>query len=73
MTLFRTAAERASGGVHRLLGTGGVFFDSMLIYVIRNHEAYKGRGAQDGHLDFHTAPKLRLIQQSAHATYWAVQ
>ena len=37
-----------------MLGTGGVFFDSMLIYVIRNHEAYKGRGAQDGHLDFDT-------------------
>ena len=28
----------------------------MLLYVHRNHEAYLGRGAQDGHLDFHTLP-----------------
>ena len=28
---------------------------SMLLYVHRNHQAYKGRWAQDGHLDFHTA------------------
>ena len=33
--------------------------DSILLYVHRNHEAYQGRGAQDGHLDFHTAPGIR--------------
>ena len=26
----------------------------MLLYVHRDHKDYKGRGAQDGHLDFHT-------------------
>ena len=30
----------------------------MLLYVHRNYKAYQGRGAQDGHLDFHTAPEL---------------
>ena len=30
----------------------------MLLYVNRDHKDYKGRGAQDGHLDFHAAPKL---------------
>ena len=32
--------------------------DSVLLYVHRNHEAYRRRGAHDGHLDFHTAPQL---------------
>ena len=32
--------------------------DSVLLYVHINHEAYQGRGAQDGHLDFHTAPEI---------------
>ena len=32
----------------------------VLLYVHRNRgkQAYLGRGAQDGHLDFHTAPEL---------------
>ena len=30
----------------------------VLLYVHRSHKAYYGRGAQDGHLDFHTAPEL---------------
>ena len=29
-------------------------------YVHRDHKAYKRRGDQDGHLDFHTAPELWL-------------
>ena len=29
--------------------------DSVLLYEHRNHE---GRGAQDGHIDYHTAPEL---------------
>ena len=29
----------------------------MLLYVHRDHKDYKGREAQDGHLDFHTAPE----------------
>ena len=32
--------------------------DSVMGYVHRNHEAYRGRGAQGGHLDFHTASEL---------------
>ena len=34
------------------------FTCSMLLYVRRDHKDYQGRGAQDGHLDFHTAPEL---------------
>ena len=30
----------------------------MLLYVHFNHQDYKGRGAQDGRLDFHTAPRI---------------
>ena len=31
----------------------------MLLYVHRDRADYKGRpGAQDGHLDFHTAPEF---------------
>ena len=29
----------------------------MLLYVHRDHKDYKGREAQDGHLDFYTAPE----------------
>ena len=31
---------------------------SMLFYVHRNHQAYQGLGAHNGHIDFHTAPEL---------------
>ena len=27
---------------------------NMVLNFLRNHKAYQGRGAQDGHLDFHT-------------------
>ena len=33
-------------------------FTSMWLYVHRDLVDYKGRGAQDVHLDFHTAPEL---------------
>ena len=33
---------------------------SVLLYVHRDHKDYQGRGAQDVHLDFHTAPELCL-------------
>ena len=37
---------------------------SMLLYVHRNRKAhYDGEGAQDGHLDFHTAPELCLNRE----------
>ena len=45
----------------------------MLLYVHRNHKAYSGRGAQDGHLDFHTAPELwTTIYRSMTFTLWVV-
>ena len=31
---------------------------SVSLYVHRNRKAYLGRGGQDGHLHFHTAPEL---------------
>ena len=37
-------------------GSEGGKFGSTLLYVHRNHKDYQGRGAQDGHMDFHTAP-----------------
>ena len=40
-----------------------VRFSSVLLYVHRDHKDYKGRGAQDGHLDFHTAPEFWPIVQ----------
>ena len=33
-------------------------------YVHRDHKDYWGRGAHDGHLDFHTAPELSGPNQS---------
>ena len=33
-------------------------FSSALLYVHRDRRDYQGRGALDGHLDFHTAPEL---------------
>ena len=35
-----------------------LFFVTMFLYVHISHQAYQGRGAQGGHLDFHTAPNL---------------
>ena len=31
---------------------------TMLLYIHRGHTDYWGRGAEDGHRDFHTAPEL---------------
>ena len=31
---------------------------SVVLYVHRDHKDYQGRGAQDVHLDLHTAPQL---------------
>ena len=30
----------------------------MVLYIHRDHKDYQGPGAQNGHLDFHTAPEL---------------
>ena len=39
----------------------------VVLYVLRDRKDYRGRGAQDGHLDFHTAPELwDTTLQSSH-------
>ena len=52
----------------------------MLLYVPRDHKDCWGQGAQDGHLDFHTAPELgqgfRLVSEhvlNVHRDYKAYQ
>ena len=35
-----------------------VTFSVVLLYVHRDHKDYYGQGAQDSHLNFHTAPEL---------------
>ena len=42
----------------------------MVIYVRRNPEAYYGRGVQDCHLDYHTAPKLWKDQSCQYFTIY---
>ena len=48
---------------------------SMLLYVLRDHKNYYGLGAQDGHLDFHTAPHSRKPNlskvESGHLMDWS--
>ena len=34
-----------------------ILVSSILLYVHRDHKDQQGRGAQDGHLDLHTAPE----------------
>ena len=41
-----------------LLSSGAVGLLQMLLYVHRDRKDYQGRGAQDGHLDFHTTAEL---------------
>ena len=38
-----------------------VILSSLLLYVRRDHKDSRGWGAQDGHLDFHTAPELSPV------------
>ena len=45
----------------------------MLLYVHRDRTDYLGRGAQDGHLDFHIAPELReRVNLTLHFKYFFV-
>ena len=48
---------RCKTGLHRSQSPNSNTF-SMLFYVQKDHKDYLGRGAQDGHLDFHTALEL---------------
>ena len=41
-----------------------VQFSSMLCHLHRDFKDYRGRGAQDGRLDFHTAAELCVTQRS---------
>ena len=45
---------------------------SVLLYVHRDHKDYYGRGAQDGHLDFHTAPELSLASNCADVAHCSI-
>ena len=51
-------SEWLTPGQYRAKATGCSSSRSMLLYVHRDHKDYWGRGAQDDHLDFHTAPEL---------------
>ena len=42
---------------------------SVLLYVHRDHKDCQGRGAQDVHLDFHTAPEL-WFRRPSQLFYW---
>ena len=35
-----------------------ISLSSVSLYVQSGHKDYQGRGAQNGHLDFHTAPEI---------------
>ena len=50
-----TRSRRPSRLPHR---SWALSSSSVLLYANRSHKAYQGRGAQDGLLDFHTAPEL---------------
>ena len=54
--LFSTGANY--GRVWRIGGCRKGSSSSLLLYVHRDHKDYEGRGAQDGHLDFHVARSL---------------
>ena len=47
------------GKVTKTVALNYLFFSQMLLYVHRDHKDCWGRGAQDSHIDFHTAPELR--------------
>ena len=50
--------HNASPQFEQLVATTQVNNSQILLYVHRNYKDCQGRGAQDGHLDFHTAPEL---------------
>ena len=43
----------------------------MFLYIHRDHQDYWGRGAQDGHLDFHAAPELGAKEGRVYIQYIA--
>ena len=50
----KTIANMCGNRFHSFLGRSS----TVLLYVHRDRTDYQGRGAQDGHLDFHTAPEI---------------
>ena len=46
------------GFVPTIAASKFMYNSSVLRDVHRDRKDYQGRGAQDGHLDFHTAPEL---------------
>ena len=59
---LRTVRDRdlrtATSTITQLLGSESGSAHSVLLYIHSDHEDRQGRGAQDGHLDFHTPPEL---------------
>ena len=60
-----TQRRRMDCGGLRLAAARNQCSSPVLLYVHRDHKDYSGRGAQDGHLDFHTAPELCKTMLSA--------
>ena len=46
---------------------------SMLLYVNSNHKDYWGRGAQNGHLDFHTAPEFCVTKDQVQCCFTSTE
>ena len=44
-----------------MLGCMGYMLVEVLVYVHRNRRFIRGTGAQDDHLEFHTAPELCMV------------
>ena len=51
----------ASSTFTQLLSFAWASASSMLLYVHGGHKDYQGRGAQDGHLDFHTVLSSEVV------------
>ena len=53
----------------RLIRTGNPGRPPRLLYVHRDRD-YQGRGAQDGHLDFHTAPEFWSLRELLYVAFY---
>ena len=58
MRLIRDGEPRTATSTFTQLLSSDPVSSSVLLYVHRDSTDYHGWGAQDGHLDFHTAPEL---------------
>ena len=58
MTIRDREVRTATSTFTQLLNSRTLLVRAVLCYVHRDRKDYSGRGAQDGHLDFHAAPEL---------------